>query len=322
MKHKNNDCHILVIGAGSIGRRHARNLKTLGAKVSLFDVNTSLLESTCREEDYTACTNLEQSISRGHYDAAVVCAPTHLHIPVAQQIADAGINLFIEKPLSHNLDGTEQLMATVSKKGLIAMMGFMLRFEPGLQYLKSRLNPEKIAFAQVEAASFMPLWRPGTDYRKTYSANRSMGGGVILDDVHEIDYICWLFGYPETISGSFGKYSSIDMDAEDIAMLQFQYRDKLVSLHSDYLQRRNARRCKICDRDGFTTEWEFGSHVTEFRENGPVTFSYKDHFDVNQLYLDEMRHFLDCLSTRTQPGSDLANGLEILRLALKAKHEV
>lgn len=322
MEKQNNENHILIVGAGSIGRRHARNLKSLGVKVSLFDVDQKHLEMTCLQDGYTVCNNLEYAITHEVYDAAIVCTPTHLHIPVAQTMCDAKINLFIEKPLSHNLVGIRELLDSVSKNNLIAMMGFMLRFEPGLQYIKDRMNPDTIAFAQVEAASHMPLWRPGTDYRKSYSANRSMGGGVILDDVHEIDYICWFFGYPEKISGNFGKYSSIEMDAEDTAMLQFQYPDKLVSLHSDYLQRRNSRRCKLCDRDGFTVEWEFGSHVTEYKEDVPATFSYKDGFDTNQLYLDEMRHFLLCINTRTQPESNLMNGLEILKIALAAKNEL
>ncbi len=313
--------NLLVIGAGSIGRRHARNLKSLGAKVFLFDVNTELLNTTCETEGYIACTNLENLIKAEKLDAALVCTPNHLHIPVAHQMVQAGIDIFIEKPLSNTLDGVEDLIRSVDKNGCIAMVGFMLRFEPGLKLLKEKIHAENVAFAQLEFGSHMPLWRKGVDYRAVYSANCSMGGGTILDDTHELDYACWLFGYPKNIVSVFGKFSSFDIDVEDTAMITFRYPDKLVSIHSDYLQRKYSRRCKICDREGYIIEWVFGNSVRCSDASGEKTISYADTFDVNHLYLDEMQYFIECIRSRTQPESGLENGFEIMKIALAAKDE-
>jgi predicted dehydrogenase len=321
MKFKDNDLKALVIGAGSIGRRHAQNLKTLGVNVTLFDINTELLARTCSQEGYTPCNNLELAISQDLFNFALVCTPNHLHIPIAQKVAEAGINIFIEKPLSHSFDGVQNLIDTVEKRGLCATVGFMLRFEPGLQYLKKIINPKDVSFAQVEGASYMPFWRPRVDYRTVYSAHKSMGGGVVLDAVHEMDYICWILGYPTKVYGAFGKFSAIEMDAEDIAMMIFKYDDKLVSVHSDYLQRKYTRRCKICNRDGYTFEWTFGDSVKEFTNEGEKVFSYKDSFTTNQLYIDEMRYFIDCIKSGVQPESTLKNGAEILKIALSVKSE-
>ncbi len=318
-KSKNPDLKALVIGSGSIGRRHAQNLKCLGVDVTLSDIDTELVKKTCEQEGYTPCNNLDDAIASGTYDLALVCTPNHLHIPLAQKIAEAKINLFIEKPLSHSYDGVDHLLATAAKNDIIASVGFMLRFEPGLQYLKKIVDPGNVSFIQVEGASYMPLWRPGVDYRNVYSSHKSMGGGVILDAVHEMDYICWLLGYPLRIWSAHGKYSSIEMDAEDTLMMVFSYHDKLVSLHSDYLQRKYTRHCKICDRDGYTIEWIFGESVREFSPDGERLFSYKDTFTTNQLYLDEMRQFIDCIRTGTPSQSTLRNGAEILRIALSAK---
>jgi len=197
----------------------------------------------------------------------------------------------------------------------------MLRFEPGLQYLKSKIEKEKIAFCQAEFGSHMPLWRKGVDYRKVYSANRSMGGGTILDDVHELDYICWFLGYPTRIKSFFGKYSDFEIDVEDTAMILFEYSDKIVSIHSDYLQRKYSRRCKICDKEGYIYEWIFGDSVRISDKNGEHIFSYCSSFDLNQLYIDEMRYFLDCIQRRVEADSGLYNGKKILEIALAAKNE-
>lgn len=311
--------NLLVVGAGSIGRRHAQNLKSLGAKVFLFDVNTELLNTTCETEGYTPCTNLESFLKEEKPDAALVCTPNHIHIPVAHQMVQAGIDIFIEKPLSNTLGGVEDLIRAVDENGCIAMVGFMLRFEPGLKWLKEKIHTENVAFAQLEFGSHMPLWRKGVDYRTVYSANRSMGGGTILDDTHELDYACWLLGYPKNIVSVFGKFSSFDIDVEDTAMIIFGYPDKLVSIHSDYLQRKYSRHCKICDREGYTFEWVFGNSVRYSDASGEKTFSYADTFDVNQLYLDEMEYFIECIRSRTRPESGLENGFEILKIALAAK---
>jgi predicted dehydrogenase len=210
----------------------------------------------------------------------------------------------------------------VEQKGLIGMAGFNLRFEPGLAYIRQRLDPASVAFAQVEFGSYLPGWRPGTDYTKGYSSNRSMGGGIILDDVHEIDYACWLFGYPESVLSTAGTFGNLTIDVEDTADLQLHYPDKIVTIHSDYLQRRYTRRCKICFRDGYSTEWVFGDHVTEFTERGEDTFSYRDRFSTNDMYLEEMRHFLACVDSGTTPESSLAHAARILDIALAAKREM
>ena len=194
---------IIIIGAGSIGRRHATNLANLGTDVSAFDVDQTLIRKICAENSWNPVYVLDPALEQDQFDAAIICTPNHLHIPYAQKAVDAGLNVFIEKPLSHNRQGVDELVTDVKKKDLVGMAGFMLRYEPGLQYIKNHVVPQDIAFAQVESGSHMPTWRPGIDYRKTYSANRSMGGGIILDDVHEIDYACWLFGYPADVAVYF-----------------------------------------------------------------------------------------------------------------------
>lgn len=310
---------ILVIGAGSIGRRHAQNCAALGAIVSVYDVIPNNLNSLCSEKGYKPIVDLNDALKTKSFDAALICTPNHLHIHTARKVVDAGLDVFIEKPLSHTYDGVEELNEDITKKQIIAMGGFNLRFEPGLNYLKKNLNPDDVAFVQIESGSHMPTWRPGSDYRTTYSANKSMGGGIILDDTHELDYACWLFGYPQSVKCSFGKFSNFEIDVEDTADFHFMYSDKLVTIHSDYLQKRYTRRCKICLRNGNTIEWIFGNSVAEYSNVEEKVFSYHDTFDINNLYLQEMQNFFTHIRERSIPESDIHNAAKILRIALLAK---
>lgn len=310
---------LVIGGAGSIGMRHASNLKELGIAVSIFDIDKYAVDWVCRKEGYTRCENLDRALCEDQIDLALVCTPTHLHVPFSQKVADAGINLFIEKPISHTRDGVQDLINTVKKNNVCATVGFMLRYETGLNYLKSVVDPNEIAFAQVEGGSYLPDWRPGRDYRKTYSANKSMGGGAILDGVHEIDYICWLLGYPEQIVGVSGKYSSMEIDTEDTAMMLLKYNNSLASIHLDYLQRKYTRRCKLCKRNGDVYEWTFGQGVKEITSKGERYVCSLLDFKVNSLYTRELVNFISCIQNRKQPESTLQNSLELLDIILAAK---
>ena len=314
-----NEKEILVIGAGSIGRRHAANLSLLGARVSVFDVNTALLGEFCKDPRFSAVHDLESSLKNNRYAAAIVCTPNHLHIPAGQKVADASTDLFIEKPLSHTSDGVAQLIETVKARGLICMAGFNLRYEPGLQYIKKILKPDDVAFARIEFGSSLPSWRPGTDYRKSYSANRSMGGGIILDDVHEIDYACWLLGYPDKVLSTCGTFGRLEIDVEDTAEFILQYPDKVATIHCDYLRKKYTRRCSICLKNGDTIEWVFGERVTVHSDAPDTVFAYAGSFNSNDMYIAEMKEFLACIEQRRTPDSDLKNAAKILAVALEAK---
>jgi predicted dehydrogenase len=310
---------VLVIGAGSIGRRHAANLVTLGQRVAIHDINREALSTLCSTHGYRPIYDLDHALRNDQYTAAFICTPPHLHIPQAIQTAEAGLHLFIEKPLSNQRQGIDDLLSLVKKHHLIGMAGFMLRYEPGLCYLKEHINPEEVAFARIEFGSYLPSWRGGLDYRSVYSAQRSMGGGIILDDIHELDYACWLFGFPDRIAGWSGTYSDLEIDVEDTAELQLIYPRSLVTIHADYLQRRTVRRCRICKRDGYTIDWIFGEGVTTYTAEGRSDFSYRNSFAINNLYAAEIEEFMRCIRDGRQPESDLLNATKVLDLALRAR---
>ncbi len=310
---------VLVIGAGSIGRRHSKNLKELGAEVLINDTNIALMEKVACEGGFQAITDIDKTLAREDLDGALICTPNNHHLTFARKTIEAGLDTFIEKPLSHSYDGVQELIDLVKSNGVKVMCGFNMRYEAGLVKLKQLLNPQAVAFATIESGSFLPEWRKGTDYRNTYSAHRDQGGGIILDGIHELDYACWLFGYPQDIMCSCGRFSNQEIDVEDTAHMNLVYKDKLVSVHLDYVQRKYTRRAKVCNRDGYGMEWSFGDRVVSYTPEGEKTYSYRDSFDVNRMYVEEMSGFLRCLRFGERPSSDLENASRILQLALKAR---
>jgi predicted dehydrogenase len=315
------DPRILVVGAGSIGCRHAANLRALGCDVGVHDVNEERMRTCCATTGSAEVPDLTRVLTSATYNAAVICTPTVHHIPAAQSCADAGLHLFIEKPLSDRFDGVDHLIDTVRSRELMCMVGFNLRYEPGLVWLKQNLDPRTIAFGRVEFGSYLPSWRPEQDYRTVYSARKDLGGGIVLDDVHEIDYPCWIFGYPQRVCSTAGRFGNLDIDVEDTAEIHLIYPDQVITLHMDYLQRRYTRRAVFCTREGYHVSWEFGNAVIWTDADGEHTHSYGADFRINDLYVAEMQDFLTTLAGGRAPPSNLENGAEILRIALRIKEE-
>ena len=187
---------ILITGLGSIGQRHARNLRTiLGDRAELIAWRTRNLElppelsGAVRQVPDLAAALSEQP------DAVFITNPSSMHLPVAQAAADAGCALFIEKPLAHTWEGVERLIQTVERRGSVAMLGYQMRFHPGLRRLKTLLHAGAIGrtvSARLDFGEYLPDWHPYEDYRESYAARRSLGGGVLLSQIHEFDYLCWL----------------------------------------------------------------------------------------------------------------------------------
>src|SRR3954469_18236676 len=185
---------VLISGLGSIGRRHLRNLLRLGVgDILLHRTRPDPLEEA---PELPVFTDLARALAE-RPDVVIVSNPTAHHLRVAVPAAEAGCHLFIEKPLSHSWDGVEELLATIRGRKLIAMMGFDLRFEPGLRRIKGLLAGGaigRVTAIQAQVGQYLPDWHPGEDYRRGVSARKETGGGVILDLIHELDYVTWLVG--------------------------------------------------------------------------------------------------------------------------------
>jgi len=315
----------LVVGCGSIGKRHIRNLKALGIQdIIAHDLKRERCQEVEQEFGLKCYADLEEALA-GKPDVALICTPTSRHIPAALSAAQWGCHLFIEKPLSHSLDSVDELLAIVAKKGLVTLVGCNMRFHPGIVKMKELLEKQsigKILSARVQAGQYLPDWHPWEDYRQGYSANISLGGGVLLDGIHEIDYITWFLGKVSQVFCFAGKLSSLEIDTEDtVEILMWLKSGAIAEVHLDYVQHPYGRSCQLIGEKG-TILWDFNDKQVKLysaRTKEWQVFDQPPNYDTNQMYLDEMRHFIQCLEGKARPVQDAKQGKALLEIVLAAK---
>ncbi|PWH15603.1 MAG: hypothetical protein DDG59_11190 [Anaerolineae bacterium] len=318
----------LIIGFGSIGRRHAQNLLALG-QTDLLVYRTG--NSTLPPEmllDLPVETDLERAL-QWQPDAVIVSNPTAFHLPVSIQAARAGCHLFLEKPISDRLDGLDEFRAIVQEKGIKVFVGFQYRFHPAITTIHQWLQEGRIGrplWARAHWGEYLPDWHPWEDYRRSYSARRDLGGGVLLTLCHPFDYLNALFGRASHVNAFVGKIGDLELDVEDTAevILHFPY-PFVATVHLDYLQRPASHTLEIYGTQGML-RWDYhaGSLQLHQIEEGStrlhtVTLPMPAHQERNQMYRAEMEHFLRILQTDEQPACSLDDGIYALQVALAAR---
>lgn len=251
---------ILVVGCGSIGERHIRNLKSLSTgEIIACDIDKKRISVIGEKYGVQTCANLSQALTQS-IDAALVCTPPSTHIPIALQIIEHGSHVFIEKPLSNSLKGVDELLRRAKDKKLVVLVGYNFRFHPGLVLVKEMLEREevgKILSARAEVGQYLPDWRPWQDYRKSYTAQKRLGGGIILDGSHELDYMRWLLGEVREVSCMAGKLSRLEVDTEDTAEVLLRFRSgAMVAVHLDFIRHDYTRNCELIGEKG-TIIWNY-----------------------------------------------------------------
>jgi predicted dehydrogenase len=322
----------LVVGIGSIGWRHLTNLVRLDAgPVSVCDRNPGAVERAGHELGAKGFTDLADALAAGP-DAVLVCTPTHLHVGVARAALEAGAHLLVEKPLAADTTGTADLAALARARGRRVLAACNMRFHPGVAHLRQALDDRLLAsplFFRSRFSHYLPSWRPGRDYRAIYSARRQEGGGIILEGVHEIDYLRWLAGEVTAVTADASRLSTLEIESEDYALVRLTFETGAVGqIHLDYLSPVKLRGCEIVGEDG-TLEWRSEGkapeqvHVRVWRAGaGRWEDLYRSAaYDANEMYLAELRHFIDCVEGRAEPLLDIDGARRVLALALTARGE-
>ena len=317
---------ILVVGYGSIGRRHVDNF--LEFKDIQLIVYTKRNDLQLLKKKGVKVSNSLAECLKENPDIGIIANETSLHIPIAIKLAEEGLDLFLEKPLSNSLKDVEKLRAIVKKNKLITQMGCNLRFHPCIKKIKSLIEQQKIGkiiSAQVQCCSYLPDYHRWEDYRKSYAARKDLGGGVILTQIHEIDYMYWFFQEVENVISMSGKFSELDVTAEDYVSSLLKFKNKIIGeLHMDCFQRPDFKSCKIRGTKG-EIYWDSNNNCVNIynmnKKRWEIKFDngFSNNLDTYSTYVEELKHFLKCVKHRKETVNDLEQGISTLKIALAIK---
>ena len=310
-----------VIGYGSIGKRHVRNLLALGQN----DIVLLRKIDSGNEHGLVEIKGMQEFLD-AQPDAVIIANPTSMHGEYPTQILPLDIHVLVEKPLVATLEELQSLQEQLVNFKGIGMTAYNMRFHPCVletQQILASNEFGKIYSARFFVGQYLPDWRPGTDYIKSYSARTEMGGGVLLDLIHEIDLACFLIGEPASrVDAQVARISNLQINTEDLAELLYQTEEKsLVSIHLDYLNRGYKRYIEIMGEWGSLRVDLYTNQVTVTSLNGDVDTKVFTEFSRNDTYLDMLLGFINCLEDNNAPPISIQEGLISNRIAIDIRSE-
>ncbi len=304
---------VLVVGFGSIARKHYEAILKMEPDAEIIALRSRPMPSG-KEKVYSVLS-VNEAQALGPYDFAIVSNPTFKHIATISSIFELNCPLFIEKPLSDTLNHYD-VINEVMNMGIKTYVGCNLRFLDSLVYLKNILIKDlTINEVNVYCGSFLPDWRPGVDYRSTYSVDPSKGGGVHLDLIHEIDYTYWLFGNPQSVRSFRSSGSSLDILAPDYANYLLTYEGFSVNIVLNYYRRDSKRTLElVCDQ---------GTYLVDLLNNnisiGNTTL-YSSDQRIKDTYLHQMEYFIKTILSGDKNQiimNDISEAHEVLKICLQ-----
>ncbi len=328
---------ILICGLGSMGRRHYNNLSNspiikvdrgpLAGSPARLDLYAYRTNKSTLKDDFNfkkVFYNFDDIREHTHIDGVIISNPTSLHVATASRLKDLMCPFFIEKPLSDTLDGVNMLESHFGDKNIPCMLGYHVLFHPCFLKLEELVcdgTIGEIVSCKAYNGSYLPNWHPWEDYKKSYASNRSLGGGVTLTMIHELNYLTRLFGTPQDYYGMKTEKNTLGIDVDEGMEILLKHDSGVVSnIHLNFFQQKTERWLKITGTKG-TLYWDFWSSeivvndkIIEFEES-PLEL-------LNKSYLDEICHFLAICSGKlgARPvqqilGTTLTDGIEDVKIA-------
>ena len=242
------------------------------------------------------------------YDMVFITNPTSLHLEAALKFRSHTKALFIEKPVFDCFDVDEDIIKTLDE--IPSYVACPLHYNPVLQYIKQNIDLTKVISVRAMSSSYLPDWRPGQDYRQTYSAHADLGGGVDIDLIHEWDYLTWIFGMPTVCQAVVGKYSALEIDSNDTALYVAKNNQMTFELHLDYFGRKTQRMLDIFTQDDTIQCDLIAGTITYLKDGKTINVNA----ERNAFQMAEIKHFFDIEEGRTENDSNVEHGVKVLKL--------
>ena len=339
---------ILVIGCGSIGRRHARNVRVLGAEVVLCDVDEVRMHEFGEEIGASGYfTDFEAAAIYSGCVAAIVATPSNLHIGPARALLSAGLHVLMEKPLCSSASEAVALKPLVQESGLVFMMGHTFRFRAEWLEMKRILDTNllgRVYSAEFVGGWYLPDWHIHENYRHEYAAQKKLGGGVLLTSLsHLFDVATWFFGDIQKITGAKMRLSTLEIDVDDTVVCLLKTASGVaVTLSEDFLSRCPRRTLRVNAEHGYF-EADFNRKTLSVWDARKKRFSPNDgqecpdseqcfkiledgvlyesapeisplQYSGNDAYLSELKYFLEIIASRRVTFDlDIDAGISVLK---------
>lgn len=307
---------IAFVGLGSIATRHLKNVHAYLASQGdscTVDLYRSSLGRPLAEELLPMVNNTylfaEVIPADRKYDVVFVTNPTSMHYETVDRFVSHTDSFFIEKPVFDDTGINEVIFEKL--KGLKCYVACPLRYNAVLQYVKNNVNLDQVYSARAISSSYLPDWRPGQDYRDTYSAHKELGGGVAVDLIHEWDYLTWLFETPQTCYTIQTKVSNLEINSEDIALYIARTDKRLIELHLDYYGRNPIRLLQLFMPDD-TIECDIlGGTIRYLKTEKEI----KLESERNSFQMKEIGHFFEIFNDKIENDSTPEHAYRVLKIA-------
>jgi predicted dehydrogenase len=308
---------ILLVSLGSIGRRHLKNTHELlpDAEIAIYRLYHSSVSEVPEGVNQVFYTIDDARAFKP--DAVIISSPASDHVANAVDFMQNGADVFIEKPLAVTHKETSELLSVSRDSNQFAMVGYVLRFQPIFHFIRQIINNGELGqvrTVRVEVGQYLPDWRPGSDYKEGVSAQKALGGGVLLELSHELDYSTWLFGMPDHIICSSGKLSDLDIDVEDSACVIMEYGKlsvtKRVVVQVDFLQRVANMTIQIVGSEAtfYADLVKEEAHIVSPDHSGPYYLEAPSMTHGNEMYLRQFDFFFSQSINGYKPKFDDTNG--------------
>ena len=318
---------VLIVGLGSIGLRHLRLVRQLlpNAEIQILrHQKTSVIP-----EFSDSCVSTIAEALKFSPQVAVIANPATFHLKTAHSLAKAGVHLLIEKPLSNSVDGISELIKTCKVGNTTLATGYDLRFLPSLQYFRETIGSRiigEVLSVRCEVGQYLPTWRPSSDYRQGVSAKKTLGGGVLLELSHEIDYLRWIFGDVEWVRATLGKQSNLEIDVEDSAFLTIGFvpnsdrKQILSTVNLDFIRHDRTRICTAIGEKGSLIWNGVTGEVMIYKSDSASWQILYSHQPIrDETFLAEWENFLLSIQENKSPFVTGEDGLRVLEI-IKAAH--
>jgi predicted dehydrogenase len=304
--------NVLIIGLGSIAKKHISALNSLNEQFNIYALRSGI--NADHQEGIINIFDIGQLLVP--IDFAIISNPTNLHYEFIDRLIEERIPLFIEKPPLSTLKGAYDLAYRIEQSAVKTYVACNLRFHPCIKYIKEFVlgnADRRINEVNVYCGSYLPEWRPGQDFRKIYSANAEMGGGVHLDLFHELDYTQWIFGVPSYVHCFRHGNSTLNINASDYANYVLGYNDFTASIILNYYRKDSKRNIEILFEDETWAIDLIRNTITGTEGND--IYNAGD-FEMTDTYRSQMQYFIKCLTDNQTPMNTFTESLETLKTCL------